>query len=46
MKPQIIDRYVYVKGKKISEATSKSNLDGNEILPLAYNDINYNTTVD
>ena len=46
MKPQIIDRYVYVKGKKISEATSKSNLDGNEILPLAYNDVNYNTTVD
>lgn len=46
MKPQIIDRYVYVKGKKISEATSKSNLDGNEVLPLAYNDVNYNTTVD
>ena len=46
MKPQIIDRYVYVKGMKISEATSKSNLDGNEILPLAYNDVNYNTTVD
>ena len=46
MKPQIIDRYVYVKGKKISEATSKSNLDGNEMLPLAYNDVNYNTTVD
>lgn len=46
MKPQIIDRYVYVKGKKISEVTSKSNLDGNEILPLAYNDVNYNTTVD
>ena len=46
MKPQIIDRYVYVKGKKISEATPKSNLDGNEVLPLAYNDVNYNTTVD
>lgn len=46
MKPQIIDRYVYVKGVKISEATSKSNLDGNETLPLAYNDVNYNTTVD
>lgn len=46
MKPQIIDRYVYVKGKKISEVDNKTILDGTEKVPLAQNDVNYSTTVD
>lgn len=46
MKPQIIDRYVYVKGKKISEVDNKTVLDGTERVPLAQNDMNYSTTVD
>lgn len=46
MKPQIIDRYVYVKGKKISEVDNKTVLDGTEKVPLAQNDMNYSTTVD
>ena len=46
MKPQIIDRYVYVKGKKISEVDNKTVLDGTEYIPLAQNDMNYSTTVD
>lgn len=46
MKPQIIDRFVYVKGKKISEVDNKTILDGTEYIPLAQNDMNYSTTVD
>lgn len=46
MKPQIIDRFVYVKGKKISEVDNKTVLDGTEKVPLAQNDMNYSTTVD
>lgn len=46
MKPQIIDRYVYVKGKKISEVDNKTVLNGTEKVPLAQNDMNYSTTVD
>lgn len=46
MKPQIIDRFVYVKGKKISEVENTGTLHGKELIPIADNNQNFHTTVD
>lgn len=46
MKPQIIDRFVYVKGKKISEVENTGTLHGKELIPVADNNQNFHTTVD
>lgn len=47
MKPQIINKYIYVKGKKISEVDSKGyNINGNEYVPIVFDDNNARTTID